>query len=205
MKTILSLFDFSGNWSEPYRQAGYNVIQQDLKHGQDIFADTLPEFLTAAVDGFRVHGILAAVPCTEFAGSGARWWAEKDITPPNYTGPVEFDTITEMAIAMVLATIFLVELLQPIWWVVENPIGRLPKLVPEIAKYRLLDFDPCEFGEPYTKRTVLYGVFNPFLVRHHVPATEGSKMHLILPGENRQAIRSETPKRFAQAFFNANP
>ena len=34
MKTILSLFDYTGNWSEPYRQAGYNVIQQDLKHGK---------------------------------------------------------------------------------------------------------------------------------------------------------------------------
>ena len=42
MKTILSLFDASGNWSAPYRRAGYRVIQRDIQLGQDIFEDTIP-------------------------------------------------------------------------------------------------------------------------------------------------------------------
>lgn len=36
MKTILSLFDYSGNWPKPYLDAGYNVVQVDIKHGQDV-------------------------------------------------------------------------------------------------------------------------------------------------------------------------
>ena len=31
MKTILSLFDYSGNWSLPYEEAGHNVIRIDKK------------------------------------------------------------------------------------------------------------------------------------------------------------------------------
>jgi len=35
-KTTLSLFDYSGNWSQPYAEVGHNVIQVDIKHGIDI-------------------------------------------------------------------------------------------------------------------------------------------------------------------------
>lgn len=33
---ILSLFDYTGNWSRPYRENGYEVIQVDIQHGTDI-------------------------------------------------------------------------------------------------------------------------------------------------------------------------
>lgn len=35
-KTILSLFDYSGHWSKPYKDAGYDVYQCDIKLGIDI-------------------------------------------------------------------------------------------------------------------------------------------------------------------------
>lgn len=66
MKTILSLCDYSGVWCAPYREAGYNVVQIDLKHGQDVRLLEFPG---------EVHGILCAPVCTMFARSGA--WARK--------------------------------------------------------------------------------------------------------------------------------
>ncbi len=60
-KTILSLCDYSGAWSNPYREAGYKVIQVDLKLGNDI---RLFEFIDS-----QVYGILAAPPCTELGRS----------------------------------------------------------------------------------------------------------------------------------------
>lgn len=33
MRKILSLCDYSGSWSQPYRDAGYEVIQVDLQWG----------------------------------------------------------------------------------------------------------------------------------------------------------------------------
>ena len=68
-KTILSLCDYSGEWSRPYKDNGYQVIQVDLEHGIDIRLFELPSD--------DIHGILCAPPCTHFAGSGARWWKNK--------------------------------------------------------------------------------------------------------------------------------
>ena len=76
MKTILSLFDYSGNWPKPYLDAGYNVVQVDIKHGQDVLEIDAQWLLDN--DLADVHGILAAPPCTDFAGSGAQYWPAKD-------------------------------------------------------------------------------------------------------------------------------
>ncbi len=73
MLTVLSLCDYTGNWSRPYREAGYDVRQVDLQHGDDVrLFEALP---------YPVRGVLAAPPCTDFAGSGARWWEGKGQKP----------------------------------------------------------------------------------------------------------------------------
>jgi len=49
-KVILSLFDYSGNWPSPYKEAGYDVYQIDIKHGIDILSitpDDLPHNIMA--------------------------------------------------------------------------------------------------------------------------------------------------------------
>jgi hypothetical protein len=39
---ILSLCDYTGEWSKPYRDNGYDVVQVDLAHGQDVRLLELP-------------------------------------------------------------------------------------------------------------------------------------------------------------------
>ena len=81
MKLILSLCDFPGNWSRPYchrawrDNTDYLVKRVDIKKGEDV--TNLP-----FIKGHKVHGIIAQPPCTEFAASGARWWANKQATSP---------------------------------------------------------------------------------------------------------------------------
>ena len=58
MRRILSLCDFTGNWSQPYVDAGYDVVRVDLQHGGDV---RLMEKGDAPV-----HGILAAPPLHMF-------------------------------------------------------------------------------------------------------------------------------------------
>jgi len=70
VKTILSLCDYSGNWAKPYADAGYNVRLIDVKTTGDLRLLPFDQL-------GHVHGILAAPPCTHFAASGARWWADK--------------------------------------------------------------------------------------------------------------------------------
>lgn len=190
MKNLLSIFDYTGNWSAPYRAAGWGVVQVDIQLGQDILTWDYRQY---PPDYFA--GILAAVPCTAYAVSGARWFAEKDAS-----GETDyFDSLTRK-------TLEIINYFRPglKFWVIENPVGRIAKRVPELAKYRLLSFQPCDFGDPYTKKTVLYGEFSPWIVQTPVKPTEGSKMHKIPPGPNRAALRSETPAGFSSAFFAAN-
>jgi len=205
-RVIISLFDYTGNWSKPYRDAGYTVIQHDLKLGQDILNESLKAAIADHVDGNRVHGIMAAIPCTDFAVCGAKHFRKKETQPADYDGPVSFENTVELSVFLALATLFIVELLKPVWWVAENPISRIHTLVPEIGKPKMY-FNPCDFGHPYTKKTALYGEFNTNLKRTPVLPLYGSMMHTQYGGksEKTKALRSITPSGFAQAFFKANP
>jgi hypothetical protein len=181
MMTILSLCDRTGEWPRPYREAGYDVISLDLQRGEDVR-------LLRITDLPPVRGILAAPPCTEFASSGARWWASKG------------DQALLEGLSVVDACLRVVHVLAPLWWALENPVGRLRDYIgpPTYA------FDPCDYGDPYTKRTQLWGRFNaPRLAP--VEPSQGSKMHLLSPSADRADLRSVTPPGFARAFFASNP
>lgn len=192
--TILSLFDFTGTWSRPYREAGYNVIQVDIKLGSDVL-----KFMPTP--GCSVHGVLAAPPCTDFSVSGARWWKDKDA-----------DGRTEASLGLVDATLSLIDEVSPHWWALENPVGRLQRLRPQLGSP--FYFQPHWYGDPYTKKTGLWGSFNRNLKRRDVEPVvyesagkKGSWMWAKLGGtsDRTKTIRSTTPPGFARAFFDANP
>ena len=177
---ILDLCGGTGAWSQPYTDAGYDVYSVDLKSDLDV------QLFESGRAG-HVHGILAAPPCTAFAVSGARWWAQK--------GP---DALKE-GLAVVDACLRIITVCEPQWWALENPVGRLRYYLGVPVMY----FNPNDYGDPYTKKTALWGKFNPPEL-HQVEPTEGSKMHTRYGGGSGDQ-RSVTPPGFAQAFFEANP
>jgi hypothetical protein len=201
MKTLLSLFDYTGNWAAPFAQAGWNVILWDEKHTPDLFGYH-SDVMEASADYMYEHvfdnygtvdGILAAVPCTDFAVSGARWFKDKDR-----------DGRTARSVEIVYQTLRIIDICLPDFWVIENPISRIHNLVPEIGRPQMY-FNPCDFGDPYTKKTALYGNFNTDLKTDPVEPTEGSKILKYWGGsEEGKAARSVTPMGFAHAFFEAN-
>lgn len=193
-RLIISLYDYSEEWVGPYIKAGYPVMCWDKKIEGDIFEGFSYFLMQIEETGLDVYGFLAAVPCTEMAGSGARWWKEKDA-----------DGRTEMGIALAEIALHFVDILKPKgFWTFENPVGRLEKLVPELKPYRHHSFDPCDYGDPYTKKTILWGEFNNNLPKNPVFPLYGSMMWAIPPSEKRQEIRSKTPAGFSKAFFLAN-
>jgi hypothetical protein len=184
-KTILSLFDFSGRWSDPYRDAGYSVHQVDIKLGSDIF-----NFDYSSIES--VYGILAAPPCTDFSLSGSRFFKRKDA-----------DGTTEKSVALVKKMMEIINFYDPTFWVVENPMSRIHKLVPELGsiKYK---FHPYHHGDPYQKTTWLWGKFN-IPDRNEVEPTGGRLIYKVGgKSEATKEFRSMTPLGFAQAFFEAN-
>lgn len=195
MKTLLSLFDYSGTWSDPFAANGWNVIQWDIKIADFMDINQVDSVETALELFDDVDGIIAAPPCTEFTVSCNRLWDMKDA-----------DGRTAAALRLVHQTQKLVDLFRPtdpeydgtFFWSLENPVGRLPKLVPEIGdpwyfnacdyagwlklsrtdrqelkRIRAKDgqgltreeFDLVVGANAYTKKTGLWGDFNRDLVK----------------------------------------
>ena len=148
MNTLLSLFDYSCHWSGEYYDAGWDVYNIELKFKDHPFCfpcadimdlDSCEQLLELNV---FPDGILAAPPCTDFAGSGARWWKEKDS-----------NGATEESLKLIHQTLDLIDFYKPDFWVLENPVGRLTKLVEDYTSmYGRVDigspqyFNPCDYA-----------------------------------------------------------
>lgn len=201
MSVVIDLCGGTGSWSKPYRDAGYMVRVVDpatdlpKPWGNRI---TVFELLYALRHNLSAHadligcGLLMAPPCTAFSGSGARWWKGKDASGE-----------TAQGVAVVRQCLEIKSILRPRWWALENPVGRIARLVPELGKWRY-SFQPNNHGDPYTKRTLLWGEFNT-PARNDVEPTEGGKIWRMAPSPDRAKKRSITPSGFARAFFEANP
>lgn len=183
-KIILDLCGGTGAWSRPYAEAGYDVRIVDIINGQDV---RLFEFLDEPV-----HGILAAPPCTHLAASGARWWKEKG------------ERALLEALSVVDACLRIVVACRPKWWALENPVGRLSRF---LGPPRLI-FQPYEYGDPWAKKTCVWGDFNipkKRPVEPHPDPKIRERIWRMPPAPERSLLRSITPPGFARAFMEANP
>lgn len=196
IKTVRVIYDLcggSGNWSQPYKDDGYIVRLIDVRNGKDV------RWLKKINE--PIHGILAAPPCTAFSKVGNRYWKEKDL-----------DGRTLEALSVLDACIRFIFLSKCLWWSLENPSGRISSFLgPSV-----MTFQPYQYGDPYTKLTCLWGVFNPPEKNPVEPIKSESNENSIdryiqdvrgikLTVKNRAFLRSETPPGFAESFFKANP
>lgn len=190
-RLILSLCDLSGGWSQPYREAGYPVLQMDLQLNPLDDIRLLRQFKLSTV-----WGILAAPPCTVFSKAGAQYWA---------TMPQE--QLLE-GLSVVDSVIRIAHANNPAWWVLENPAGRLSDYL-GTAQYW---FRPVDYGDSGTKLTYLWGRFSAPLptgarAAGSLKIQEVSRRQSFGGNSDirRQNARSVTPAGFAQAFFECNP
>jgi len=187
-KTILSLCSGTGAWEKPYIEAGYNVISV-----------TLPDHdVTDYIPPKNVYGILAAPPCVEFSRA------------LNYHIAVygrKRDFIKGMIPVNACARIILIS--NPVFWALENPLGCLTRY---LGPWQYI-FDPWEFGDPYTKKTCLWGKFNSPIKKYNNREAVMSPDQIIRCKENRKLQdcgadkkikRAITPAGFAKAFFESN-
>ncbi|MEM7626539.1 MAG: hypothetical protein AAF333_13165 [Planctomycetota bacterium] len=196
------LCDESGVMARPWADAGLECWCVDVAHWirkprqegniHFVWGDCRswappPEVVPVLLCGFS--------PCTHLAVSGARDFAAKG-------WPMLRDGMD----------LFMACLFAARWarcpYLLENPVGRISGIhhPPDLI------FDPCDFGgyldppgDAYTKKTCLWtggGFVMPQPKR--VEPVQGSKMHRMTPGPDRQRLRSQTPPGFAQAVFEAN-
>lgn len=196
-RIILDLCGGTGAWSRPYQDAGYDVRLVTLPE-QDVRLYQPPE---------NVHGILAAPPCTMFAISGIRW--------------KRTDEQMINALSAVDACLRIISVCKPVWWALENPVGKLPRY---IGKWNYT-FQPYEYGDPWTKRTCIWGnhthpakspvepvglwtggtPLGKLGIVDHPEYLPADWIHKLPPTKDRAVLRSITPPGFARAFFEANP
>lgn len=190
---VISCFDLSGNMLKPWRDAGYLCYAVDLQHPPGMtWADGIVKVGADMLDWLPPRREIAFAaffpPCTDVAVSGARWFADKGL-----------GRLCD-ALRLFDRSVKLAE-----WsgapYLIENPVSTVS------SYWRKPDhaFDPCDYGDPYTKKTCLWtggGFVMP--PKNRVEPTEGSKMHLMPPSPDRANKRSETPMGFARAVFEAN-
>ena len=187
-KIILDLCGGTGSWGRPYREARY-----------DYRNITLPEYdVRTYKPPANIYGVLAAPECTHFTVSGAQYWMLKDM-----------DGRTIDGMGLIIACLRIIAITKPQFWALENPVGRLSRWM---GKPQLI-FNPCDYGDPYTKKTCLWGEFNLPEKNPVDPvycyASNGdrySPVHMHTGGISvkTKELRSITPPAFAQAFYEAN-
>lgn len=189
----LFLFNKSDNAPKPWADAGYLCYCVDLQHPPGEHRDGNIIRVGADIEYWipprgNIVFVAAFPPCTDLAVSGARWFQFKGLRS------------LSKAIALFARTQEIVEAVTAPYFI-ENPVSTIS------SYWRKPDytFDPCDYGDPYTKKTCLW-TGNGFVMppKNRVEPTEGSKMHLLPPSEDRANLRSETPPGFCQAVFEAN-
>ena len=193
----------TGSWSKPYRDAGY-----------DVRVITLPEHDLFTYEPPRdAYGILAAPTCTESSLARTRTVVrDKELEPAMKLVKRCLEIIWQQQYELPHKNAKVTTLK---FWALENPRGFL--------KYFLgkppLEFSPYDYGDPYKKRTQLWGYYNPpvkspveydkqkFDTRLLCDLPEFPEGFIYNKGcglDKRQARRSITPAGFAQAFFRSN-
>lgn len=210
-KIILDLCGGTGSWSKYYKDNGY-----------DVRVITLPDYDVLTYEPPKnVYGILAAPPCTMFS-----------IARNDKTAKEPRDLKSGMKIVNACLRIIHTCLYENYrvgqglhFWALENPYsGYLKRFLGKPA----LVFDPYEYGDPYTKKTAIWGEFNepkkhivePRQFEH--PTSKGCRdfvkcveyyadLKQIPEGylkktglSKRTVLRSMTPLGFAKAFYEAN-
>lgn len=220
MKTIVSLFDESGNALAPWAQAGFRCIAFDIKNRNTVrngieyrYADFFKPSFLGEVLSLKPDLVLGFPPCTDLATSGAMHFEKKLAADPE---------VFNKAMSLV-RIVPIVGDACGCPWMFENPVSRIATL------YRKPDFifDPWEYGgylpeddvhprwpqfiaprDAYPKTTCIWtgNGFKPPPTKPVTPVPGRAWQYLYLGGasERTKKIRSETPRGFARAVFEAN-
>ncbi|MBA7530884.1 hypothetical protein ES705_23095 [subsurface metagenome] len=204
-KIILDLCGGTGAWSKKYKEAGYTIINVTLPDYDILKTKIMGEYiifrggkkLPIGVKINDIYGILAAPVCTMFSLARTTAKTPRDLRQGMELVIANLNIIWECRYNHKLA-----------FWCLENPMGILRQFLGKPA----FTFDPCDFGDPFTKKTDLWGYFNipkkkPVMPEYYI---SGGKRFPPLWGKTggktkeTKMLRSITSPGFARAFFEAN-
>lgn len=210
---ILDLCGGTGAWSNPYWENGYirypiTLPQYDLLKFKLFpwgleFPNSLNSDLDILVRWDEIYGVLAAPPCTMF--SLARTRAKK---------PRDFEEGMLLVETCMLIIWEIRKNTKLAFWALENPMGYLRQFLGKPP----FTYDPWEFGDPYTKKTDIWGYYNLPKKKYtdmkqvmsekdiKLCSTNSRRLPSIseITGSKQADRRAITPRGFAVAFYKAN-
>lgn len=201
-KIILDLCGGTGSWSEPYRNAGYDVRlitlpEWDVRQWQS--GSNQWHEIRELIRTGKIYGIIAAPPCTMF--SRARTTAS---TPRDFDGAME---IVQSCLGIIWEARKSGSLK---FWALENPMGILRQFLGNPG----WSFRGWEFGDNHMKFTDIWGYFDmPVKKRGAKKPNAFDRRKWANPKKpakyadmklDRAGIRAITPSGFARAFYKAN-
>lgn len=203
-EVILSLYDLTGKFVQPWAEAGYDCYCVDIQHkrGETNVSEGIT-FIGADMREWRpprnlLDRIVFAAsfsPCDDAAVSGARWFRGKGLI--SLSRSVELFAIGRDWIQWLGVPGFC-----------EHPVSTIS------TYYRKPDyrFHPCDYtayceDDNYTKETNIWG-YNGFIMpepkRLFNLGPPDDRIHKAPPGPDRKNFRSATPMGFAKAVFLVN-
>tara|TARA_R100001198_G_C5152217_1_gene161144 strand:+ start:33 stop:665 length:633 start_codon:yes stop_codon:yes gene_type:complete len=198
MKT-LELFAGSRSFSKVAEQLGHEVYTSDNQDFEKI--DQVCDIFDFDIDKlpYAPDMIWTSPPCTSFsvASIGHHW--NKDNTPKTEKA--------ELGVAIVKKTIDIIEQLQPKYWFIENPRGKLRKL-DFMQDFPRKTVTYCSYGDMRMKPTDIWTNYD-FTTRpmcfngnkdcHHERAPRGSKTGT--QGLKNDYLRSQIPPALFEDIF----
>lgn len=224
---VVDLFCGLKGWSTPFAEAGHEVWTTDLD----------PRFdPTVAIDILQLDPdslpwqpdlVLASPPCEGFTVMNiGKNWTRPDDDPPHQPKTAS----ARLALSLVERTRFLLDVWQPAFFIIENPVAKLRKL-PVVGDLERRMVTYCRLGETNRKPTDLWGGFPPSLelpapcdsrrgplqdvdgvpwrcdpvtgLPCHVSAPRGSRTPGSIQGKSGGAVRAEVPRALALLVLRA--
>jgi len=209
MKTIISLCDYTGIFTKPWRDAGYKALHVDPQRSDNgTILDMIPDIRRAIKGG--VFFVAGFPPCTDVAVSGAAHFENKRLKDKNFQAKA----------ALIAEQCRMVGELSGAPWFFENPVSVFSSIFGKPN----FTFDPSDFGgylpeddlhpewpeyiaprDAYPKKTCLWsgGGFELPALKPVFCKPGYSDTHNKLGGKSLKTknIRSATPRGFAQAVF----
>lgn len=148
-KTAIDLFSGTGSATKAFQESEkWNVTRVEINEEQEaeIYADVLdlePEDLPNA------DFIWASPPCTDFSiACMYDKWTEN--------GLPKKESVSE-SVKLIYHTLYLINQINPDYWFMENPRGKMRKVVPESLNKTRKTVTYCQYGDNKMKPTDLWG------------------------------------------------
>lgn len=146
---VIDLFSGLGGFSEAFVKRNHDVTRYDINpRFKDVPCTITRDVLTLSSRELQGADIILASPeCRCFSVAADHYHWPKGI-------PTEE---TQQQIALVKKTVEMIKKAQPRYWILENPVGRMRKVLGKPAMTTAW----CAWGTPYKKPTDLWGVLPP--------------------------------------------